>query len=139
MAYQKPLLVDEKQAAQQAGLFALAAQTIAPQALPDQPEMQQYRIARAMPAWRCVQDRYQEILGIRLAIEVLYLQHKHGLQTIPGDETLGKPLLKPTCLARDAVDYVRGRDTVDALQALSGAVLSVSVNAALAGGEGVRD
>ena len=120
MTYQKPAPTDEDDAAQQAALLALAAQTIALQAPPEHPETQQYWMTKAMEAYRRVPDRYQQILGIGLAIEALHLQQEHDLQTTLADETLSRSLLKLTCLARDAVEHVKGREPLDALSALCG-------------------
>jgi hypothetical protein len=114
------LPADEEEAAQQAALLALTAQTIALQAPPDQPETQQYWMARAMEAYRRVPDRYQQILGIGLAIEALHLQQEHDLQATLADETLSRSLLKLTCMARDAVDHIKGLDPLDVLGALCG-------------------
>jgi hypothetical protein len=77
-------------------------------------------MTRAMEAYRRMPDRYQQLLGIGLAIEALHLQQEQDLETTLADETLSRSLLKLTCMARDAVDHVKDREPVDALGALCG-------------------
>lgn len=120
MTYQKPALVDEEEAVHQVVLLALTAQTNALQGPLDQPETQQYWMIREMEAYRRVPDRYQQILGIGLAIEALHLQQEQDLETTRVDEILSRSLLKLTGMARDAVDHVKGREPLDALGALCG-------------------
>ena len=120
MTYEEFTPADEEETARQAALFALTAKTLALQTPLKQSEAQQPWMTRAVDADRRVPDRYQQILGIDLAIEALFLQQEQDLDVAFADDALNRSLVKLTWMARDAVDHVKGRGPVDALNALCG-------------------